>query len=212
MSDQEPIPDPVPGTAPPRAAEPSSGPVPGRLDPDGSAAPPHDPSPLPPPGCLTPPSEPDPDSEVTHAADDPGELPRLRSPRRGRRLVAQAATPTPPLTPQQRLLILDTWQRSGLAAGDFAPRVGLSKHTLDSWKQRFEAEGPAGLMDQPRGGPAGRTPEWVGQDERQNSTIQRRLPRIRRRHTGAVPDARKNRLTARNPLQEMAKRRPYYSS
>jgi len=59
------------------------------------------------------------------------------------------------LTPQQRLLILDTWQRSGLPAGDFAPLVGVSKYTLYSWKQRFETEGPAGLMDQPRGGPGG---------------------------------------------------------
>ncbi len=82
-------------------------------------------------------------------------MPRLQSPRRGRRLVQKSATPTPPLTPQQRLLILDTWQRSGLPAGDFAPLVGVSKYTLYSWKQRFEAEGPAGLMDQPRGGPSG---------------------------------------------------------
>ena len=30
----------------------------------------------------------------------------------------------------QRLLVLDTWKRSGLPARDFAPLVGLSKHTL----------------------------------------------------------------------------------
>jgi transposase InsO family protein len=59
------------------------------------------------------------------------------------------------LTPQQRLLILDTWQRSGLPAGDFAPLVGVSKHTLYSWKHKFDTQGPGGLMDQPRGGPAG---------------------------------------------------------
>jgi transposase InsO family protein len=69
--------------------------------------------------------------------------------------VQAPATPAAPLTPQQRLLILDTWQRSGLPAGDFAPLVGVSKYTLYSWKQRFEAQGPAGLMDQPRGGPTG---------------------------------------------------------
>jgi transposase len=58
------------------------------------------------------------------------------------------------------LLILDSWRRSGLPAGDFAPLVGVSKHTLYAWKQKFEAEGPAGLADQPRGGPAGsRLPE-----------------------------------------------------
>jgi transposase InsO family protein len=60
-------------------------------------------------------------------------------------------TPVPPaLTPEQRLLLLDTWRRSGLPAGDFASLVGVSKHTLYSWKKRFEEEGPAGLLDQPR--------------------------------------------------------------
>jgi transposase InsO family protein len=54
-------------------------------------------------------------------------------------------------SPQERLLILDSWQRSGLPAGDFAPLVGLSKHTLYLWKKRFTHQGPAGLMDQPRG-------------------------------------------------------------
>lgn len=54
-------------------------------------------------------------------------------------------------TGQQRLLLLDTWRRSGLPAGDFAPLVGISKHTLYKWKKRFEEHGPAGLADQPRG-------------------------------------------------------------
>jgi transposase InsO family protein len=52
-------------------------------------------------------------------------------------------------------LILDTWRRSGLPAGDFAVLVGISKHTLYGWKRRFESRGPAGLVDQPRGGPRG---------------------------------------------------------
>jgi transposase len=64
------------------------------------------------------------------------------------------------LTAEQRLLLLDTWQRSGLPAGDFAPLVGISKHTLYAWKKRFDQQGPAGLLDQPRGGPTGsRLPE-----------------------------------------------------
>jgi transposase InsO family protein len=63
-------------------------------------------------------------------------------------------------TPEQRLLVLDAWRRSGLPAGDFAPLVGISKHTLYSWQKKFEAEGPAGLMDKPKGAPAGsRLPE-----------------------------------------------------
>src|SRR5262249_17473187 len=63
-------------------------------------------------------------------------------------------------TPEQRLLILDAWRRSGLPAGDFGPLVGLSKHTLYAWKRKFETEGPAGLLNKPRGGPTGsRLPE-----------------------------------------------------
>ena len=48
-------------------------------------------------------------------------------------------------------MILDTWRRSGLPAGDFAVLVGVSKHTLYAWKKRFEEEGPGGLVDRPRG-------------------------------------------------------------
>jgi transposase InsO family protein len=75
--------------------------------------------------------------------------------RRGRRLVKPAAVKPPALSPQQRLLLLDTWRRSGLPAGDFAAMVGLSKHTLYAWKKKFDQEGPAGLLDQPRGAPRG---------------------------------------------------------
>ena len=60
-----------------------------------------------------------------------------------------------PLTPEQRLLILDTWRRSGLPAGDFGALVGLSKHTLYAWKKKFEEEGPGGLVDRPKGGAKG---------------------------------------------------------
>jgi transposase InsO family protein len=73
----------------------------------------------------------------------------------GRRLVKAEESPQPAMTPQQRLLILDTWQRSGLPAGDFAGLVGLSKYTLYGWKKRFDQLGPGGLMDQARGGPKG---------------------------------------------------------
>jgi transposase InsO family protein len=63
-------------------------------------------------------------------------------------------------TPEERLLLLDTWQRSGLPAKDFSALVGVSKHTLYKWRQQFERLGPGGLMDQPRGGPRGsRLPE-----------------------------------------------------
>jgi transposase len=94
------------------------------------------------------------------AAADGADLPtafglaRRSGRQRGRRLV-KPAQPTPPLTAAQRLLLLDTWQRSGLPAADFAALVGLSKHTLYDWKKKFAAQGPGGLMDRPRGGPGG---------------------------------------------------------
>lgn len=55
-------------------------------------------------------------------------------------------------TPEQRLLLLDTWQRSGLPAADFGEMVGLSKFTLYNWKARFDESGPEGLLDKPKGG------------------------------------------------------------
>src|SRR5262245_42984746 len=83
--------------------------------------------------------------------------PRRRS-TRSRRLAISASKEG--LTGTQRLLLLDTWRRSGLPSGDFAPLVGVSKHTLYAWKHRFEAEGPAGLEEKPRGAPTGsRLPE-----------------------------------------------------
>jgi transposase InsO family protein len=89
-----------------------------------------------------------------------GTMPRLSGRRRGRRLIKKDQAPSAPLTAQQRLLLLDTWRRSGLPAGDFAALVGLSKHTLYAWHKKFTEQGPAGLQEQPRGGPSGsRLPE-----------------------------------------------------
>ena len=56
--------------------------------------------------------------------------------------------------------MLDTWRRSGLLAGDFAPLVVISRHTLYARHRKFQQDGPAGLADKPRGAPAGsRLPE-----------------------------------------------------
>jgi transposase InsO family protein len=113
-------------------------PVPGG---DASGPPPADPGPTP--------------------AGTPGDpIPRLVGgrPRPGSAL--HKPQPEPAFTPEQRLLVLDAWRRSGLPAGDFAPLVGLSRHTLYAWKKRFDDQGPAGLLDKPRGTPAGsRLPE-----------------------------------------------------
>jgi transposase InsO family protein len=69
--------------------------------------------------------------------------------------LVQPGAAAPPVTPQQRLLLLDTWQRSGLPAADFADLIGMHKSTLLAWKRRFDVEGPAGLLDKPKGAPTG---------------------------------------------------------
>jgi transposase InsO family protein len=81
--------------------------------------------------------------------------PRLRPTKKGQRLVKKSTAPKLQISPEQRLLILDTWRRSGLPAADFSTIVSIPTHTLYSWKKRFEQEGPAGLMDRPRGGRKG---------------------------------------------------------
>jgi transposase InsO family protein len=99
---------------------------------------------------------------VAEAADEGEEVtplpPNLTARRRGR--LSKPQPPQMPLSPPQKLLLLDTWQRSGLPARDFAALVHVSHHTLYAWKKRFEQLGPAGLMDQPKGSKAGsRLPE-----------------------------------------------------
>ncbi|HEX6813060.1 MAG TPA: DDE-type integrase/transposase/recombinase [Planctomycetota bacterium] len=73
--------------------------------------------------------------------------------RRARRL--ESAGRKPHFSAEQRLLILDSWLRSSLPAGDFAPLVGISLHTLRAWKARFAEFGPAGLDDKSAGRPTG---------------------------------------------------------
>lgn len=87
----------------------------------------------------------------------PREVVRDRTPGRSGRALAPAegTAGKRTFTPEQRLLLLDTWRRSGLSARDFAALTGLSKNTLHKWHQLFEAHGPAALMDQPKGGPSG---------------------------------------------------------
>jgi putative transposase len=102
-----------------------------------------------------------PTEEELHSEDETApSIPNLTARRPGRRLVKPESAPRVSLTSQQRLLLLDTWRRSALPAGDFGSLVGVSKHTLYAWKKRFEEGGPAGLEDQPRGAPGGsRVPE-----------------------------------------------------
>jgi transposase InsO family protein len=92
--------------------------------------------------------------EAGPADDDRGLLVNLPPARfghpRGRRLERPART-RKPMTPQQRLLILDAWKRSILPGTEFSSIVGISYQTLSKWQKRFAAEGPAGLVDKPKG-------------------------------------------------------------
>src|SRR5688572_27140811 len=91
---------------------------------------------------------------------DPTPTLRLGSPSRTPRLVKGSPKPRATPTSAQRLLLLDTWRRSALPAGDFAALVGVSKHTLYAWRKRFDEAGPAGLVDKPKGPKEGsRLPE-----------------------------------------------------
>jgi transposase InsO family protein len=50
----------------------------------------------------------------------------------------------------QRLMILDLAMKSGLPVKEFAELVGVSFHTLYTWKKRYDEQGPEGLMEHPR--------------------------------------------------------------
>lgn len=56
-----------------------------------------------------------------------------------------------PMTAQQRIVLLDIWERSGSSAEEFGELVGVTGATLYQWRKRFLKDGPAGLMDRPRG-------------------------------------------------------------
>jgi transposase InsO family protein len=103
--------------------------------------------------------DPDQDDELVVIEDEPEVTPpKLGGSRRGsgprprvtRAPQAQGEKPRS-LTGEQRLLILDSWQRSKLPAGDFAPLVGVSSAALYKWKRLFETEGPASLEEGRRG-------------------------------------------------------------
>ena len=82
-------------------------------------------------------------------------VPALSGRRRGGPTLVKPVAEPNGVTPEQRLLLLDTWKRSGLPAADFAAMVGVTRHTLYAWKRKFEEQGPGGLIDRPRGGPRG---------------------------------------------------------
>ena len=99
-------------------------------------------------------------TSITPVGHDLASLPPLARSRQRQRSLYVPTPKVASLQPEQRLLLLDTWQRSGLPAADFAALVGISKFSLFAWKKKFEQDGPAGLMDKPKGTPPGsRLPE-----------------------------------------------------
>ncbi len=72
-----------------------------------------------------------------------------RRKRRGKRMTKDPGVKRLQYSGEQRLLILDVWQRSSLPAADFAPLVGVSMCSLYKWKKLFEEHGPAGLLEAP---------------------------------------------------------------
>jgi hypothetical protein len=101
------------GTSTPRPPTPDTGPNP----------------PLIPQDQLRDYPNPDEPEDVAAEMEDsaPPRLPRLDQPPRGKRLARQTEGPALHLTAEQRLLLLDTWRRSGLPASDFAALVGLDE-------------------------------------------------------------------------------------
>jgi transposase InsO family protein len=109
---------------------------------------------------------------------------RYREEQSGRRTRRrEPETKKPRFSAEQRLLILDSWLRSKLPAGDFAPLVGISLHTLRAWKARFAEFGPAGLDDKPQGRPTG---------SRLSETTKRAILMMRQEH----PDWGQDRIAA----------------
>ena len=102
----------------------------------------------------------EPAGETAPEQQPPTEGPRLQQPARGRRLVKKDEPPAPPLTPEQRLLLLDTWPQRPAGRRLRRPGRPVQAHPVRLEEASSTSEGPAGLMDQPRGGPRGsRLPE-----------------------------------------------------
>lgn len=99
-------------------------------------------------------------TDTSHRPDESGHEPPRRKRKRGKQTLHGAELKARAFTPEQRLLILDSWTRSNLPAKDFAPLVGVSTAALYKWRKRFEEHGPAGLEEKVRGIPPGsRLPE-----------------------------------------------------
>lgn len=107
-------------------------------------------------GELTWPDEdPDASSGEEKASPPSGAKRRRKSVENSRALALDTERPTQSVTPEQKLLLIDAWKRSGLPGTDFAELVGFSYKTLYQWRRRYEKEGVEGLFGRPRGPEAG---------------------------------------------------------
>ncbi len=63
--------------------------------------------------------------------------------------------------------ILDRWERSELSQEDAAGLLGVSDRTFRRWRDRYEEDGEAGLLDRRLGKPSGKRvpPEWEDEVE-----------------------------------------------
>ena len=116
-------------------------------------------------GSSPPPSPPEEKPEAPEevrgaSLESPPGLPRLTGRRRGPRALKKPEARDRTLSAEERLLVLDTWKRSGLPASEFGALVGLSPPTLYIWRRKFLEEGPGGLLPKARGRQKGsRLPE-----------------------------------------------------
>ena len=100
--------------------------------------------------AITEDTDPEFSAEPPEGQEPPVSVPKLGgwSSGKGRRLVKKERGRRPAITAEQKLLLLDTWKRSGLPAKDFAALVGVSKHTLYGWKKKFEDPRLARIVEQ----------------------------------------------------------------
>src|SRR5437870_1418134 len=75
---------------------------------------------------------------------------------------------------QGRLPILNSWLRNHLQAGNIAPLVGLSKHTLKLGQNRFAQNCPVGLGNL-RGASKGQAAKGYQADDRGAQAVASRL-------------------------------------
>ncbi|MFH2001722.1 MAG: DDE-type integrase/transposase/recombinase [Planctomycetota bacterium] len=54
-------------------------------------------------------------------------------------------------TGEEKLLLLDVWEKSGLGAHDFSSLVNINAYTLYAWRKKFDEGGPEGLFPHARG-------------------------------------------------------------